>query len=247
MENVSTPKYPVFIFPFSLEFIHEDPNAHKRLLAIYNPYDFRLKFRILSTASEKYTVIEPKGILASKSRIDIIIRHLKAHKKNYVGIVDKLRVEITNADTNEILGHRDIKLTLLEKKDVTNKSDETTGTYSEVESSGGDVRRRGISRRSRTDSIRRDDNAMIITQEQSLNIPNWVLLTLVFFCFLTLLLPVDNGSQETGVTSDVEVSSGSIFKDVVLQLYSKCTTTNTQKLVAAYILGIISCLIIKMQ
>ena len=71
MENRTTPLYPVFIFPFSLEFVHEDPNAHKRLLAIYNLYDFRLKFRILSTASEKYTVIEPSGTLASKSRIDM--------------------------------------------------------------------------------------------------------------------------------------------------------------------------------
>lgn len=71
MENRTIPQYPVFIFPFSLEFVHEDPSAHKRLLAIYNPYDFKLKFRILSTASEKYTVVEPKGTLASKSKIDM--------------------------------------------------------------------------------------------------------------------------------------------------------------------------------
>lgn len=36
---------PVFVFPEELNFIAKDQRTHKRLLTIYNPYNFEINFQ----------------------------------------------------------------------------------------------------------------------------------------------------------------------------------------------------------
>ena len=36
---------PVFVFPSTIEFFEDDPTTHKRVLTIYNPYDYEVAFK----------------------------------------------------------------------------------------------------------------------------------------------------------------------------------------------------------
>lgn len=36
---------PVFVFPEELNFIPKDQRTHKRILTIYNPYEFEISFQ----------------------------------------------------------------------------------------------------------------------------------------------------------------------------------------------------------
>ena len=36
---------PVFVFPSLIEFYEDDPTTHKRVLTIYNPYDYEVAFK----------------------------------------------------------------------------------------------------------------------------------------------------------------------------------------------------------
>ena len=36
---------PVFVFPSTIEFYEDDPTTHKRVLTIYNPYDYEVAFK----------------------------------------------------------------------------------------------------------------------------------------------------------------------------------------------------------
>ena len=39
-------KVPVFVFPVQLDFYYEDQTTHKRLVTIYNPYEFDVTFKV---------------------------------------------------------------------------------------------------------------------------------------------------------------------------------------------------------
>ena len=39
-------KVPVFVFPVQLDFYYEDQTTHKRVVTIYNPYEFDVTFKV---------------------------------------------------------------------------------------------------------------------------------------------------------------------------------------------------------
>ena len=39
-------KVPVFVFPVQLDFYFEDQTTHKRVVTIYNPYEFDVTFNV---------------------------------------------------------------------------------------------------------------------------------------------------------------------------------------------------------
>ena len=43
---------PVFVFPSLIEFFEDDPTTHKRVLTIYNPYDYEVAFKGSCTFQE---------------------------------------------------------------------------------------------------------------------------------------------------------------------------------------------------
>ena len=71
MSNKMQQTLPVFVYPTSLQFYADDPNSHKQLATIFNPYEFTIKFKVLSTGPKKYTVAEPEGFIKSKCCIDL--------------------------------------------------------------------------------------------------------------------------------------------------------------------------------
>jgi len=39
-------KVPVFVFPVQLDFYYDDQTTHKRVVTIYNPYEFDVTFKV---------------------------------------------------------------------------------------------------------------------------------------------------------------------------------------------------------
>lgn len=39
-------KVPVFVFPVQLDFYNDDQTTHKRVVTIYNPYEFDVTFKV---------------------------------------------------------------------------------------------------------------------------------------------------------------------------------------------------------
>ena len=44
--NILDGKVPVFVFPVQLDFYYEDQTTHKRVVTIYNPYEFDVTFKV---------------------------------------------------------------------------------------------------------------------------------------------------------------------------------------------------------
>ena len=46
-------KVPVFVFPVQLDFYFEDQTTHKRVVTIYNPYEFDVTFKVCVKSQTK--------------------------------------------------------------------------------------------------------------------------------------------------------------------------------------------------
>lgn len=105
-------KVPVFVFPNNITFYLEDQSTHKQVLTLYNPYEFTVRFSVLSTAPKKYTVVDPEGSLKSQCCIDIVVRHNAVIPAN-CDVTDKFRIQMLDYTTKQVLGKRDVLATLL--------------------------------------------------------------------------------------------------------------------------------------
>ncbi|CAH2090442.1 unnamed protein product [Euphydryas editha] len=108
MKNV-----PVFIFPVSLEFYLNARHTHKQLLTVYNPYDFSVNFKVLCTSPNKFTVIDPEGVIAPQSCIDIVVRYTQP-SASHCNTTEKFRITMFDRNTQQTLGKRDIPTKLIE-------------------------------------------------------------------------------------------------------------------------------------
>ncbi|XP_058802290.1 motile sperm domain-containing protein 1-like [Phymastichus coffea] len=105
--SAASRQLPVFVFPHSITFYLDDQSTHKQILTLYNPYDFPVKFRVLSTATEKYVVFDSVGTIRSKYCIDIVIRHTALTPMNCT--VDKFEIKMYEYPTNKLIGIRQVK------------------------------------------------------------------------------------------------------------------------------------------
>lgn len=105
-------KVPVFVFPPSLVFYLDDQKSHKQVLTLYNPYDFAVRFRVMCTAPNKYTVVDPEGSIKPQCCIDIVVRHNATVPSN-CNITDKFRIQMQDHTTKQVLGKRDVTARLL--------------------------------------------------------------------------------------------------------------------------------------
>lgn len=103
---------PVFVFPGNLDFYLEDQTTHKRVLTLYNPYDTEIIFKVLCNNPKKYAVVEPEGRISAQKCIDIVVRHV-AVSPSAVQQTDKFRIQIFDvASPDEVVGKRDVLATL---------------------------------------------------------------------------------------------------------------------------------------
>ncbi|KAJ0176050.1 hypothetical protein K1T71_008224 [Dendrolimus kikuchii] len=105
--------FPVFVFPVSLEFFLNARQTHKQLLTVYNPYDFSVNFKVLCTSPNKFTVIDPEGVIAPQSCIDIVVRYTQP-SASHCDTIEKFRITMYDRNTQQALGKRDIPTKLLE-------------------------------------------------------------------------------------------------------------------------------------
>ncbi|KPI92500.1 Motile sperm domain-containing protein 1 [Papilio xuthus] len=105
--------FPVFVFPVSLEFYLNARHTHKQLLTVYNPYDFSVNFKVLCTSPNKFTVIDPEGIIAPQSCIDIVVRYTQPSLA-HCNTTEKFRITMYDRNTQQALGKRDIPTKLIE-------------------------------------------------------------------------------------------------------------------------------------
>merc|ERR1712183_1211758 len=103
---------PVFVFPGSLDFYLDDQSTHKRVLTLYNPYDVDILFKVLCNNPKKYAVVEPEGRISSQKCTDIVVRHV-AVSPSATQQTDKFRIHIFDETSpGELVGKRDILATL---------------------------------------------------------------------------------------------------------------------------------------
>ena len=70
-------KVPVFVFPVQLDFYYEDQTTHKRVVTIYNPYEFDVTFKVSfekqnddkgNIHDSRFCAIIPRNMLWSNQR-----------------------------------------------------------------------------------------------------------------------------------------------------------------------------------
>ncbi|KAF7227809.1 motile sperm domain-containing protein 1 isoform X1 [Nothobranchius furzeri] len=102
---------PVFVFPTELVFYADEQSSHKQVLTLYNPYEFALKFKVLCTAPNKYTVVDSTGAVKPQCCIDIVIRHRDVRACHY-GVYDKFRLQVSEQSQRKALGRKEVTATL---------------------------------------------------------------------------------------------------------------------------------------
>jgi hypothetical protein len=111
ISSTSSSGIPVFVFPSQMVFNATDRDHLRQLLTIYNPYDFPVRFKVLSTAPSNYTVIDPEGSISSKSSVDLIVRlSSTVPAEASAPLEDKIRVQLYDYNSSR---------TALGKKEVT--------------------------------------------------------------------------------------------------------------------------------
>lgn len=211
---------PVFLFPASLNFVAATPAGHKQILTLYNPYDFPIEYKVLSTAPAKYSVGDPAGILRPKCCIDIVIRHTGAARAREAGIsapqTDRFRVQIWERGNRSASGRKDVPSTLVAR--TTESADPSTSAFQGVSTASGERRSPGSQY---AFSSRRQDSSS--ASEGSGLTPLTVVGGLV--CVVALSLPSE-GETSTSLPAYLHL-------------------TLPQKLVAAYVLGLVTMLLIR--
>ncbi|XP_018573270.1 motile sperm domain-containing protein 1-like [Anoplophora glabripennis] len=139
--SLNIKKIPVFVFPNSLKFYLGSKASHKQLLTLYNPYDFPVRFKVLSTAPNKYAVIDPEGSIGPRTLVDIVIRHTMPTIAN-CNFTDKFRISMQDHTTKQILGKREIDAILLqgERDDLSSDGDFHSVPFIERPSTSEDQR-----------------------------------------------------------------------------------------------------------
>jgi len=212
-------KVPVFVFPVQLDFYYEDQTTHKRVVTIYNPYEFDVTFKVLCNNPKKYAVVEPEGKIFGQKCVDIVIRHVAVSPQT-CETTDKFRIHMFEEGSSELLGKKDILATLhpgpppAESSSLGTQQRKTLGVLSSL---AGAARQAG-----QGDDINRDG---------ARHSPNYIACLAAVICILALFLPTEGDN----------VSNSHLLTE-----YPWLHLSVNQKLVFAYVLGLVTMAILRM-
>lgn len=169
-------KLPVFVFPQSIVFFLDDQSTHKRVLTLYNPYDFPVKFKVLCTAPNKYNVVDPEGMIKAKCCVDIVVRHNALLLAN-CNVTDKFRIQMHEHPNKQVIGKRDVEATLLSSSvDATERSVAESDKFQQLPPNETGQQR----------------SYTLVTQNQAVDRgTNYVALLAGIICIAGLLLPTE--------------------------------------------------------
>ncbi|KAJ8310675.1 hypothetical protein KUTeg_012540 [Tegillarca granosa] len=203
-------KLPVFVFPTSLIFYSEDSSTHKQVVTLYNPYEFPLKFKVLSTAPRRYTVVDSEGTIRPRCCVDIVVRHIDICVNNE-GVKDKFRIQVTEHGQKKLLGKKDIDSMLLPKRE---SSTQPSDNFQSLGGSG----------------LPPGESAQNVTPQHTARSrnpgggPGLIVIFTAVSCIIALMLPIQ-GDSESRLPDYLQLSVH-------------------QKLIAAYILGLVTMVIL---
>lgn len=173
---------PVIVIPHAVNFYLGDQETYKQILTIYNVYDTAVRFKVLSTNPQKYTVVEPEGSIKPNCSLPIVIRHNDVKPSN-CNVTDKFRIQFLEYTTKKVIGKKDITATLnsgvpdqRDDDDITDISRLSDRFSPDLKLLGKDSSR-GISGRTRAG-------------------PNAFIVFIGFICIIALLMP-NEGERST--------------------------------------------------
>jgi hypothetical protein len=207
-------KIPVFVFPVQIDFYLEDQTTHKRVVTIYNPYEFDVTFKVLCNNPKKYAVVEPEGKICGQKCVDIVIRHVAVSLQT-VDTTDKFRITLYEEGTNEMLGKKDIQAVL------------HAGNPDPQSNSLGDKQRKALG--GVFPSLGQPDPGAHGQNREGSN-PNYIACFVAVVCILALFLP----------TQCEPNTAPSLLED-----YPWLHLSLHQKLVFAYVLGLVTLAILR--
>uniref|UniRef100_F1L9R5 Motile sperm domain-containing protein 1 n=1 Tax=Ascaris suum TaxID=6253 RepID=F1L9R5_ASCSU len=216
MDEQTAGTLPVFVFPGSIDVIFTQPHTHKQLVTLYNPYEFPISYRVLCTAPKKYSVIEPRGTLKAKCCVDIVIRHLGANIRSNIGVPDRFRFEVCKYGYTEVSGRKDIAVRLVE-----NASDIARQASLDQSNFHASFPPDGSSRLSPPQYAFPSNPGAPSSQSSP-----WLAVVAALACIGALMLPTQGDMMPSLLPTYLHLSV-------------------PQKLVAAYVLGIVTMLIIR--
>jgi len=211
--NILDGKVPVFVFPVQLDFYHEDQTTHKRVITIYNPYEFDVTFKVLCNNPKKYAVVEPEGRIFGQKCVDIVVRHVAVSPQT-VQTTDKFWIHMYEEGSSEILGKKDILATL------------HPGSPEGESSSLGSSTRKALSV---MPGMSQAQGASNIQGQKDLQ-PNYVACVAAIICIVALFLPTEGDSSSS----------------ISQQDYPWLHLSVNQKLVFAYVLGLVTMAILRL-
>ncbi|XP_034532539.1 motile sperm domain-containing protein 1-like [Notolabrus celidotus] len=214
---------PVFLFPSELLFHPAETASHRRVLTLYNPYNFSLSFKMLCTAPSLYRVVESEGSVRAKSCVDLVVRHLDVSPRHW-GRRDCFRLEVRGGGQ---MGGREVWAEL-------RGGEEGGGGGGEAEEErrrrkrGGEERR--VGGQQRASSPQTPLSPLLVPTNSHLPLPTcpavrsvsqWVVcVSVAVLCVTVLMLPLHTESSS---------------------VVPRCLHVSTnQKLVCAYTLGLLT-------
>lgn len=214
-------RMPVVVCPSQIDFFVDHQDSHKQVLTLYNINEFPVYFQLLSNAPRRYAVAEPEGMLKPHSFTDVVVRHREALEAN-VGRRDHLRI-IMREEGGQLHGHRDVPATLHASR---RGEPADVGGGPPAASSMGSVSLEPSSLPLRRSS-RAGGSSSASTSSTGTSPP---MLVVALACLVALLLPLEGVGEGEG-------------HHPLLPGYLQLS--HQQKLVAAYILGLITMLIFR--
>jgi len=229
----SSSRIPVFVFPSAVFFNAKDRSHHnlKQILTIYNPYEFPIRFKVLSNSPSTYTVVDPEGSIQSKNCVDLIIRvsdpppepatsltsdHSSSNNSNSY-VEHKFRVQIYSfKDRHQLLGTRDVMSVIhwgqLPPHLASAASGEGSGDGGPSTSGSSSFQNMASSSSSSLSTGAKRDRSgssstvgVLIPAGQQ---PNYVIIVTALICIIGLMLPLDHDDICKVVKDDAAGSSG---------------------------------------
>ncbi|KAI1712206.1 MSP (Major sperm protein) domain-containing protein [Ditylenchus destructor] len=255
----STSSFPVFLQPAELHFILSKPDTHKQVLTVYNPYEFGIRFTVLSNAPSRYRVVEPRGFIRPKCYVDIMIRHLSPTLAAMVNN-DCLRIEIFREGDASPCGRKDVVMNVLAADAKHNIEQDEFKAFPGPGTGAGTSRQ--ISARGQRQQVAFAGNP---PPQAHVHNFHWLVVFGFFTCIITLLLPAYHSPLSTNMspaqtkTSDVTKTDHSPAKALqgaegvvstpengiasIIPMYIR--PSPTLQLVAAYVLGLLTVYLIQ--
>jgi len=218
------PNRPVFAFPGNLDFYLEDQTTHKRVLTLYNPYDSDIIFKVLCNNPKKYAVVEPEGRIAAQKCIDIVVRHV-AVSPSAVQQTDKFRIQIFEDNSpGEVVGKRDVLATLHPGVPDPSDSRHSASLPHHRANAAALMAPQGSSNETGNYANTLNEHSSIAYGQH----PNLIACFAAIVCIIALFLPTEGESN-----------------NVMLKDYPYLHLTVNQKLVFAYVLGLVTMAILR--